>query len=285
MCAGKAARSPSTSSKATPACSCPGSGQCAGGAGVPRGAQPHRLRARSEREPHLALPCARARIEVEMTAPGISWSGKAYLDHNRGAEPLEQGFNTWHWSRAHLKEGALVCYEGERGDGSLFASALAVRRKGVPEPVDLPPIAALPRSKWRSTAAPVPTSAWPKCAARGRTRPSTPAANLPRGFWARRWWRCRKASTCGASPRAWCSSCCPTGCRENAGADAAGPERQATAPARCVPTGNVEFRQSIDRLRPHLACLQSRAQWESPVLREGVTFTAVARTGHHRAQP
>lgn len=98
---------------------------------------------------HCLAPCAR--IEVAMTSPGISWSGKAYLDHNRGAEPLETGFNTWHWSRAHLKEGALVCYEGERGDGSLFASALRFDRHGVPEPVELPPIAALPDSKWGIT--------------------------------------------------------------------------------------------------------------------------------------
>lgn len=96
---------------------------------------------------HCLAP--RARIEVEMSSPGISWSGKAYLDHNRGAEPLEAGFNTWHWSRAHLNEGALVCYEGERGDGSLFASALRFGADGVPEPVDLPPIAQLPPSKWR----------------------------------------------------------------------------------------------------------------------------------------
>jgi carotenoid 1,2-hydratase len=98
---------------------------------------------------HCLAP--RARIEVEMQSPGISWSGKAYLDHNRGAEALEKGFNTWHWSRAHLKEGALVCYEGERGDGSLFASALRFDARGVPEPVDLPPIAALPDSKWGIT--------------------------------------------------------------------------------------------------------------------------------------
>lgn len=98
---------------------------------------------------HCLAPCAR--IEVEMQSPGISWTGKAYLDHNRGAEPLETGFNTWHWSRAHLKEGALVCYEGERGDGSLFASALRFDAKGEPEPVDLPPIAALPASKWGIT--------------------------------------------------------------------------------------------------------------------------------------
>lgn len=96
---------------------------------------------------HCLAPCAR--IEVEMDSPGLSWKGRAYLDHNRGAEPLETGFNTWHWSRAHLRDGALVCYEGERGDGSLFASALRFNAGGVPEPVDLPPIAHLPRTRWR----------------------------------------------------------------------------------------------------------------------------------------
>jgi len=98
---------------------------------------------------HCLAPCAR--IEVEMQSPGLSWRGKAYLDHNRGAEPLETGFNTWHWSRAHLSDGALVCYEGERGDGSLFASALRFGADGVPEPVDLPPIAGLPDSGWGIT--------------------------------------------------------------------------------------------------------------------------------------
>ncbi len=98
---------------------------------------------------HCLAPCAR--IEVAMTSPDCRWSGKAYLDHNRGAEPLESGFNTWHWSRAHLRQGALVCYEGERGDGSLFASALRFDRHGVPEPVELPPIAALPDSRWGIT--------------------------------------------------------------------------------------------------------------------------------------
>ena len=105
------------------------------------------LDAREQHIWHCLAP--RARIEVEMESPELSWQGKAYLDHNRGAEPLEAGFRTWHWSRAHLTQGALVCYEGERGDGSLFASALRFDRHGVPEPVELPPIAHLPRSRWR----------------------------------------------------------------------------------------------------------------------------------------
>lgn len=96
---------------------------------------------------HCLAPVAR--IEVEMTSPAVSWQGRAYLDHNRGREPLEAGFRTWHWSRAHMREGAVVCYEGERADGSLFASALRFGADGAPEPVDLPPVAQLPRSKWR----------------------------------------------------------------------------------------------------------------------------------------
>ncbi len=96
---------------------------------------------------HCMAP--RARIEVEMEKPGLSWSGQGYFDHNRGDEPLESGFNTWHWSRAHMKEGAVVCYEGERGDGSLFASAIRFDRDGIPTEAPLPPIAPLPSSKWR----------------------------------------------------------------------------------------------------------------------------------------
>jgi len=88
---------------------------------------------------HCMAP--RAQIEVDMDNPGLSWSGQAYFDHNRGSEPLEKGFNTWHWSRAHMKEGAVVCYEGERGDGSLFASAIRFDRDGLPSEVPLPAMA------------------------------------------------------------------------------------------------------------------------------------------------
>ncbi|MEO0463521.1 MAG: hydroxyneurosporene dehydrogenase [Pseudomonadota bacterium] len=95
---------------------------------------------------HCMAP--RARIEVNMDEPGLSWSGQGYFDHNRGREPLEDGFRVWHWSRAHMREGAVVCYEGERGDGSVFASAIRFDRQGFPEEVDLPPVAPLPRSKW-----------------------------------------------------------------------------------------------------------------------------------------
>ncbi len=95
---------------------------------------------------HCMAP--RARIEVEMEQPGISWSGKGYFDHNRGSEPLESGFRAWHWSRAHMKRGAVVCYEGERSDGSVFASAIRFGADGIPDEVELPDVAHLPRSAW-----------------------------------------------------------------------------------------------------------------------------------------
>ena len=96
---------------------------------------------------HCMAP--RARIKVEMEEPGLSWGGSGYFDHNRGSEPLESGFNTWHWSRAHMKEGAVVCYEGERGDGSLFASAIRFDKHCEAAHVELPAIAPLPKSRWR----------------------------------------------------------------------------------------------------------------------------------------
>lgn len=96
---------------------------------------------------HCMAP--RARIEVEMEEPGLSWSGSGYFDHNRGSEPLEEGFRVWHWSRAHMKQGAVVCYEGERGDGSLFASAMRFGADGIPREAELPPIAPLSPSQWR----------------------------------------------------------------------------------------------------------------------------------------
>ena len=96
---------------------------------------------------HCMAP--RARIEVAMEQPGLSWSGQGYFDHNRGSEPLEDGFRVWHWSRAHMRKGAVVCYEGERSDGSLFASAIRFNAAGIPEETELPPMADLPRSSWR----------------------------------------------------------------------------------------------------------------------------------------
>ncbi|MDP4574948.1 hydroxyneurosporene dehydrogenase [Qipengyuania sp. G39] len=96
---------------------------------------------------HCLAP--RARIEVAFDEPGLSWTGSAYLDSNRGTESLEEGFDVWHWSRAHLSDGALVCYEGRRRDGSHFASAIRFDRTGLPHSAPLPLAAPLPGTLWQ----------------------------------------------------------------------------------------------------------------------------------------
>ena len=103
---------------------------------------------RSER--HFWWPIAPcARIEVELEEPGLSWKGQGYLDMNIGAEPIENGFAHWDWSRATLKDGrTVVLYDLKPRDGA--PTSLAVQfdpRAGVRE-IDLPEPAALPRTLW-----------------------------------------------------------------------------------------------------------------------------------------
>ncbi len=90
----------------------------------------------------------RAHVEVEMTHPGVAWSGEGYFDSNFGDEPLEDGFADWHWSRAHTRGGVSVLYGGERKDGRPFDLALTCDRQGRWSDAELPPIARLPRSNW-----------------------------------------------------------------------------------------------------------------------------------------
>lgn len=96
---------------------------------------------------HCLAP--RARIEVKMERPSLNWKGSAYLDSNFGSESLEEGFRIWHWSRAHCSDGAMVCYEGVRRDGSRFSSALKFDEEGGASAVAIPPLARLPHSGWR----------------------------------------------------------------------------------------------------------------------------------------
>ena len=49
-------------------------------------------------------PCAR--VEVELTKPGLRWQGNAYLDSNEGDEPVTVPFKTWDWSRARMADGS-----------------------------------------------------------------------------------------------------------------------------------------------------------------------------------
>ncbi|MBX7497076.1 hydroxyneurosporene dehydrogenase [Qipengyuania sp. 6B39] len=96
---------------------------------------------------HCLAP--RARVEVAMDQPGLSWSGSGYLDSNFGSESLEEGFRVWHWSRAHTAKGGVVSYEGIRRDGSPFASALRFASDGTPRQAELPMVAPLPNTLWQ----------------------------------------------------------------------------------------------------------------------------------------
>lgn len=90
----------------------------------------------------------RARVEVDMASPGVSWRGGGYFDSNFGDEPLAAGFNDWHWSRAHLRDDVAVLYEGVRRDGTPFDLALRFDRQGCWHDTQPPPRAPLPRTGW-----------------------------------------------------------------------------------------------------------------------------------------
>jgi carotenoid 1,2-hydratase len=90
----------------------------------------------------------RARVEVDMVHPGVRWSGDGYFDSNFGDEPLETGFDDWHWARAHLKNDVAVLYEGRRRNGDPFDLALKFDRQGRWHDVAPPPRVVLPRTGW-----------------------------------------------------------------------------------------------------------------------------------------
>ncbi|MGB0514570.1 MAG: carotenoid 1,2-hydratase, partial [Wenzhouxiangellaceae bacterium] len=90
-----------------------------------------------------------ARIEVELSAPRLRWSGGAYFDHNTGTKPLEQSFDHWFWSRASTRQGPVVLYElQERGDRH-NALALHFDRSGQRHELPTPLATRLPRTRWR----------------------------------------------------------------------------------------------------------------------------------------
>jgi carotenoid 1,2-hydratase len=99
---------------------------------------------------HRWTPVAtRARIEVELDDPDLSWNGAGYFDSNAGDRPLEEGFTHWNWSRAHLSRETVVLYEGARRDGSDFALALSFDASGRAESVSPPSVVTLPKTNWQ----------------------------------------------------------------------------------------------------------------------------------------
>lgn len=99
---------------------------------------------------HLWRPLApRARIDVQLDAPRLRWSGDCYVDSNFGARPLEQDFVSWNWSRAHLANGAAIVYEALRRDGGKTLLALRFENGEAAAPFAPPPRVALPPTLWR----------------------------------------------------------------------------------------------------------------------------------------
>ena len=92
-------------------------------------------------------PCAR--VEVELDAPSLRWSGHGYLDTNDGDEPLADAFSHWHWSRATLRDGSAVLYDVTRRSGEDASVALRFDASGAAAEEELPARARLPKTRWR----------------------------------------------------------------------------------------------------------------------------------------
>ncbi len=92
-------------------------------------------------------PCAR--VEVKIDKPGLQWSGDGYIDANRGDVPLEDTFVRWDWSRARLKDGAAVVYQGTRRRDGDFSVGLRFDQSGGVVEFEPPPRTILPPTFWR----------------------------------------------------------------------------------------------------------------------------------------
>jgi carotenoid 1,2-hydratase len=99
---------------------------------------------------HRWSPIApRARIEVRLSEPALAWSGDAYFDSNVGAEPLEDAFDAWTWSRATGPKHTVTLYDVKARESPAHAIALRFDAHGAVEEIQMPPVAALPSTGWR----------------------------------------------------------------------------------------------------------------------------------------
>jgi carotenoid 1,2-hydratase len=92
-------------------------------------------------------PCAR--IEVDLTHPRLRWQGVGYWDSNSGAEPLENAFQSWTWSRASWHDKTVVLYDLQARSAPARSMALHFSADGSARDIELPPAAALRTSGWR----------------------------------------------------------------------------------------------------------------------------------------
>ena len=91
-----------------------------------------------------------SRIEVHLNAPELKWQGHAYLDSNEGDEPIDQGFHTWDWSRARMRDGSTVVFYDMQAPGADDrVLSLRFTPKGEVEPIATPAAQRLPKTGWR----------------------------------------------------------------------------------------------------------------------------------------
>lgn len=70
--------------------------------------------------------CPSAKVDVSLSSPALSWSGRGYVDTNYGGGPLERAFEYWDWSRTPLRDGgARIRYVADGVDGQRTSLALA----------------------------------------------------------------------------------------------------------------------------------------------------------------
>ena len=98
---------------------------------------------------HVWQPIApMGRIEVAMQSPALSWKGHAYVDHNRGLEPIEDGFGAWEWSRSQGRNRSLILFDTQPRLGASRQLSLAFHNDGRIEPFAVPARQHLPRAFW-----------------------------------------------------------------------------------------------------------------------------------------
>ena len=94
-------------------------------------------------------PCAR--VEVDLTKPGLRWRGNAYLDSNEGDEPVTVPFKTWDWSRARMADGSTaVIYDVTQTNGAHTLLAERFNPDGSWSSFEAAPMREkLPLTRWR----------------------------------------------------------------------------------------------------------------------------------------
>jgi carotenoid 1,2-hydratase len=90
-----------------------------------------------------------ARVEVSLTEPSLRWSGVAYCDSNAGAEPVENAFREWTWSRASLPGSTVVLYDVVPRMGDPKGLALRFGSDAAAQAIEPPPTVRLPGTGWR----------------------------------------------------------------------------------------------------------------------------------------